>query len=186
MYRRKLCNAPINFDMQNNKATYLTAGDVEVPGATWLDNATILLIDTYCTFEEEMESNRCKKKAVWVKISRTMRDSDCHFSSKQCEQKWRNLMRAYKKVLDNKRQTGGKRHEFAYFNLMDEALGKRHDINPPIRAGNGCAPVGDNTPNIVGDNTEGEAPQAPPQNHSKHHHQKGPARMRWEINSWVC
>ena len=50
MYRRKLCNAPINFDMPNNKATFVTAGDVEVPGATWSDNATILLIDTYCTF----------------------------------------------------------------------------------------------------------------------------------------
>ena len=113
-----------------------------------------------------MESNRCRKRDVWRKIAASMKQDGYHFMSKQVEQKWCNLLREYKTVIDKKRQTGGKRPEFGFFDHMDLAVGKRHDINPPLRAGNGCAPVGEETPNIVheqavGDDNQGE-PDEPP------------------------
>jgi hypothetical protein len=48
------------------------------------------------------------------------------------EQKWRNLCKAYKTYLANRKATGRGRKSFLYFKEMDDLLGKRHDIAPPI------------------------------------------------------
>lgn len=102
-----------------------------------------MLIGQYAEHQEEMENRKRKKSVIWDKITKNMSTAGfkCKDLKKKTEQKWRNLVKAHKKIKDNKKQTGSGRREFRYFNEMSDILDRRHDISPPITGGSGCDPL---------------------------------------------
>jgi hypothetical protein len=90
-----------------------------------------------------MEDTRKKNNDTWNKIAKEMIRLGFTMPNmrQRAEQKWRNLCKAYKGILLNRKATGRGRKTFLYFKEMDDLLGKRHDIAPPVLGGNGCDPI---------------------------------------------
>ena len=105
----------------------------------WSEAATKKLIALYAEYQEEMENPRRKKILVWGKIAAQMVRGgfDPAYDKKRCQQKWRNLLRQYKNYKANRRSSGRGRKTFSFYKEMDEVVGRRHDIVPPVLGGNG-------------------------------------------------
>ena len=80
-----------------------------------------------------MESTRHKNAHVWLKISKEIEQAGYKAKdlANKASQKWRNLLKAHKKAVDNKKKTGRGRKDFEYFKEMEDVVGRRHDIIPP-------------------------------------------------------
>ena len=79
-----------------------------------------------------MEAISSKKKNVWATITRDMNKAGYNYTQNQIENKWKTLLRSHKAIVDNRKQTGGKRKTFQYFEEIQNIVGKRHDITPPL------------------------------------------------------
>jgi hypothetical protein len=99
-----------------------------------------MLISLYGKHQADFEDPKKKKKNVWDTITSELEQVGHCFSRNKVECKWRALERQHKLIEDNKKQTGGKKKYFQYYNEMDEILSKRHDITPPLLRGNGVIP----------------------------------------------
>ena len=92
-----------------------------------------------------MEDHRKKKVDVWRLVAQDIqavgfcKSIDLESLRKKAEEKWRNLLKSHKDVRDSKKATGSRRKDFRYYKEMEEIVVKRHDINPPVVSGNGCA-----------------------------------------------
>ncbi|XP_023211224.1 uncharacterized protein LOC111614077 [Centruroides sculpturatus] len=60
-----------------------------------------------------------------------MNENNYLVTGNQCDEKWRNLKKTYKKIKDGNKQTGRGRSQWEFFSMMDEILGQRPDIEPP-------------------------------------------------------
>ncbi|CAH1382913.1 unnamed protein product [Tenebrio molitor] len=65
-------------------------------------------------------------------VAGEMEKQNLPYTSTQCHDKWRYLKSQYAAKKDNMsdRQFGSDRMDFKYFELMDEFLGKKHNIRP--------------------------------------------------------
>lgn len=51
----------------------------------------------------------------------------------QCEQKWKNITKAYRDTVDQNRKSGnGKNKACAYFRKLEEYLGYRPNVTPGL------------------------------------------------------
>lgn len=115
-----------------------STGDVEQiqdVDSTWNRARTQLLIALYKENETEFEDPRKRKKDTWKKIAQKMKEKGHNFTESQIENKWRNLLKSHKDVVDNKKKTGCKRKNFQYFEDIESIVAKRHDIHPVYVSG---------------------------------------------------
>ncbi|XP_067126203.1 uncharacterized protein [Centruroides vittatus] len=49
----------------------------------------------------------------------------------QCDEKWRNLKKSYRKIKDGNKQTGRGRSQWEFFSMMDDILGRQPNIKTP-------------------------------------------------------
>lgn len=96
-----------------------------------------MLISLYKEYADEMDNPARKKRDIWIAITEKMSTSGYNYTQNKIECKWRNLVKCFKQVKDNKESTGGKRRKFQYYEELCEILCKRHDLNPPFVGGSG-------------------------------------------------
>lgn len=73
---------------------------------TWNRASTLLLIDAYRQFEGLVTNPSYRKKAVWEKIYGVVREQYPGVKREFCENRWKVLLRNYKKTIDNNNETG--------------------------------------------------------------------------------
>ncbi|XP_067125783.1 uncharacterized protein [Centruroides vittatus] len=97
----------------------------------WTDSATRLLITTRLNMNSDFRKP-VRKTKLWDSISKRLENYGYTVSPSDCDKKWRNLKTTYKRNRDKaKHHTGESAITWLYFNLLDQELGCRVDINPP-------------------------------------------------------
>ncbi|XP_056013267.1 uncharacterized protein LOC125672779 isoform X1 [Ostrea edulis] len=97
---------------------------------SWTRNATLLLIDLYKKYKDQILSGKIRKKVVWERITNQMRKEGYSFHSEQVAGRWKSLLRAYKNVKDYNKKFGSGKKTYEYENELDDILGNDPIINP--------------------------------------------------------
>ncbi|XP_023240502.1 trihelix transcription factor GTL1-like [Centruroides sculpturatus] len=96
----------------------------------WPTNAVKLLISLYKEHENKFSDICWPSKKVWSLISKTLQENNYLVTGSQCDEKWRNLKKSYRKIKDGNKQTGQGRRQWEFFSMMDEILGQQPYIKP--------------------------------------------------------
>ncbi|XP_048732563.2 uncharacterized protein LOC125649244 [Ostrea edulis] len=64
------------------------------------DKEEKLLVDTRLSMEEEFCSSK-SHTTLWQKVKNSLSENNVHVTSKQAQDKWKNLKKKYKEVEDN-------------------------------------------------------------------------------------
>ncbi|KAI4468017.1 hypothetical protein MML48_2g00001852 [Holotrichia oblita] len=87
----------------------------------WTTEEKLALISAYEHFSDRLSHGR-KRKHVWEMIANELLSLGITKSAEKCEMKWRNLIRTYKAIKDNKKSTGRGAIRFQFYNELDEIL----------------------------------------------------------------
>ncbi|KAK4882541.1 hypothetical protein RN001_005860 [Aquatica leii] len=119
----------------NNTATD-TTNVIEDNDATetathhWNDSEIKLLLSLYSDYKKDFEGKKFTNKSLWLKIALQINKEGYNLTWEQCDNKFKNLKTAYKKVIDNNSKTGRGRMSFKLFDLMDSLFSKNPEIHP--------------------------------------------------------
>ena len=81
--------------------------------------------------QEQLEG--CKRnKHIYERLSKLLAEHNIEKTGEQCRTKVKKLRQEYKKIKDSKKQTGGGRIEWKYFEKLDEILAARPATHPPV------------------------------------------------------
>lgn len=97
---------------------------------SWTRNATLLLIDCYKLYKNQILSGKIRKKVVWEKITSQMKENGYSFNSEQVAGRWKSLLRAYKNVKDHDKKSGSGTKSYEYENELNDILGNDPIISP--------------------------------------------------------
>lgn len=70
------------------------------------------------------------QKTIWRKIANIFHENGYNITEEQCNIKWRNLKRRYKNVRDRNNQTGKGTEHWEYFDVIEEFINTRPEIEP--------------------------------------------------------
>ncbi|XP_065895990.1 myb/SANT-like DNA-binding domain-containing protein 7 [Dysidea avara] len=101
--------------------------------ASWSDKEVLKLIEIWGeqTIQEQLEG--CKRnREVFDKISREMAVAGFTRTGPQCREKVKKLKGEYKKIKDGLKQTGNNRKTCKFFEELDEVMGTKPAIAPPV------------------------------------------------------
>ncbi|KAF5302052.1 hypothetical protein FQR65_LT19135 [Abscondita terminalis] len=96
----------------------------------WSDNATKLFLSLYEKHKDKFQSAKFSNKSVWKIIATAMSKESYSLTSEQVENKFKNLKKTYKKIIDNNKQTGRGTISWPYFDLMDAIFGSKPEVTP--------------------------------------------------------
>ena len=101
--------------------------------ATWSDAEVLCLIDIWADEEVQslLESSR-RNASIFERISREMNEAGYNKSATQCKEKLKKLRTKYKKLKDGHDISGTNRDNWPFYEKMDEVLGSRHSVQPPV------------------------------------------------------
>ena len=105
----------------------------------WTKNQTLLLISLYKEHQHLVNSGKIKKKTMWEIIRDAMKQKGYTFSADQVAGRWKSIMRAYKNVKDNNKQTGTERKSYEFETQLDE-LFNRDPAFAPVAVLSSAAP----------------------------------------------
>lgn len=97
----------------------------------WSEKATKLLLTSRLEMEKYFNRPTCKKKKLWQKISLEIGKKGYKFSADKCDLKYRNLLKTYKKNKEKQKKSGADSITWKYFEILDNVLGCKYNINPP-------------------------------------------------------
>ncbi|XP_034307601.1 uncharacterized protein [Magallana gigas] len=101
----------------------------------WTRPATLLLISQYRENEELVTSGKLRKKALWNKIAKVLREKgNCNFSAVQVEGRWKTLMRGLKNVKDHNKKSGAERRNHPYEEEL-EFMAAKPNVQPECVVG---------------------------------------------------
>ena len=78
-----------------------------------------------------LESSR-RNASIFERISREMNEAGYNKSATQCKEKLKKLRTKYKKLKDGHDISGTNRDNWPFYEKMDEVLGSRHSVQPPV------------------------------------------------------
>ncbi|CAC5425038.1 unnamed protein product [Mytilus coruscus] len=104
-------------DVDQSVDQFRSEVEIKAPKTSlWSRLATHYLIDLHKKYQNLFQKPSIKKKEVWQKNANDMSHSNFEFANSQCEQKWKNITKAYRSTVDHNRKSGnGKKKECAYF-----------------------------------------------------------------------
>lgn len=91
---------------------------------SWSYNKTVCIINSMEAHANELNRPK-KRKFVFDNISNDLLSSGFSINAVTCQNKWKNLLRSYKVVKDNKNKTGRGPSGFHFFDQMDSLLGEK-------------------------------------------------------------
>ena len=72
----------------------------------WTRDNTLIIIAAYWDYEAHFTNPNYKKKVIWEKISSAVQAKYSLGKREACENRWKVLMRNYRRVVDNNKETG--------------------------------------------------------------------------------
>lgn len=73
------------------------------------------------------------KKYVWTKIAQILSDTFNHsYTGQQCDTKWKGLRNIYKQIKKHNEKSGNDRKNWQFYDIMDEVLFNRPEINARV------------------------------------------------------
>lgn len=96
----------------------------------WNDSEIKLLLTLYSDNRQDFDGKKVTNKSLWQRIAQEMNKNGCPVTWEQCDNKFKNLKKTYKKVIDNNSQTGSGSIYFKYFDIMDSLFSKNPEIHP--------------------------------------------------------
>ncbi|KAL1488143.1 hypothetical protein ABEB36_015101 [Hypothenemus hampei] len=101
---------------------------------TWNHNDTLKLLDNFKKHRSKVGSLEIRnlKKLFEIISLELHKIHNIDVSPSNVENRWRVLERNYKKFVDNNKKTGRGRVTFDYAKEMEEILGKKKNIHPPL------------------------------------------------------
>eukprot|EP00117_Sycon_ciliatum_P010633 scpid93326/ scgid12460/ len=116
------------------------SGQDRRPGFQWTRRLTLELISARSENDGLFQDINWRKKSVWNRISQriaaTFPDEELHPSAEQCENRWKNLMKAYKAYVDSQQKTGADRKQPpAFYDEMNATFGWKPNIHPKCVGG---------------------------------------------------
>ncbi|PJE78140.1 hypothetical protein CI610_02925 [invertebrate metagenome] len=117
----------------------------------WCKGAVTSLIELYRKEEAKFNKPSTKKKMVWQIIARQVNERGFNFSASQCEQKWKNLTKAYRDCIDHNKRSGNDRKECPYFKDLEECYGYKPNVRPVFTLGTASTSTGNDKPASTAD-----------------------------------
>lgn len=96
----------------------------------WNDSNVKLLLHLYDKHKADFYGKKKTNRSIWKSIASEMADYEVIITWEQCENKFKNLKKTYKKVIDNNNKTGRGRIDWPYFNVMDDLFGNSPEVHP--------------------------------------------------------
>ena len=72
----------------------------------WGRRETLLLLNLYVVYKEELTDKKTKKRSVWKKIAEELTMEGVHVSCLQCENRWKTLKSLFCRTIDHNKKTG--------------------------------------------------------------------------------
>ncbi|XP_026462695.1 uncharacterized protein LOC113371443 [Ctenocephalides felis] len=96
----------------------------------WSSPAVLLLLETYRSMEQILNSGKMSHKQVWKKISEKLTKNGHNVTGPQCYSKLRSLKKTYKSTKDHNNKSGNDRKTWKFYEIMDEIFGKKAWCDP--------------------------------------------------------
>jgi hypothetical protein len=97
---------------------------IEISGVVWTQDLVKVLISLKKVIEQDIAKHKYPRKKQWSMMVRRFRAlKNVNVTEDACEEKWRNLVRTYKKNLIRVRKKGTGVIRWSYFWRMHEILG---------------------------------------------------------------
>ncbi|XP_018403070.1 PREDICTED: uncharacterized protein LOC108779996 [Cyphomyrmex costatus] len=107
--------------------------------AFWKDeNAVKTLIYQWKQHQPLFESSCTRNDVVWAKISEELKKTNnaWQYTTKNCENKFKNITKVYKRTKDHNNQTGVEPKTCKYFKELEEVIGEKPCLKPIALASN--------------------------------------------------
>ncbi|KAB0805297.1 hypothetical protein PPYR_02267 [Photinus pyralis] len=116
----------------NEENLTVTADDTDQHEETqrWTHESTLLLLSLYEDHIGSFKSPKKTNKSVWLRIANEMSKRGYLFTGDQCDLKFRNLKKTYKRIKDNNKSSGRGAIVWPYMDMFERVFGSAPDINP--------------------------------------------------------
>ena len=99
----------------------------------WTKSEILFLISVWGDSKIQSElDGAVRNKSIYQTISKKLQEAGYSKDWKQCKDKIKNLKQEYKKAKAHKNKTGNGMKHFRYYNELNEVLGNRAAITPPV------------------------------------------------------
>ncbi|KAK4885737.1 hypothetical protein RN001_002008 [Aquatica leii] len=102
----------------------------------WTHESILLLLTLYEDHNEQFKSSKKRNKTIWNLIGQSMSQKGYPFTGDNCDIKFRNLKKTYKRIKDNNNGSGRGAISWPYFKQFDELFGSSHAVLPIATASN--------------------------------------------------
>ncbi|XP_069103545.1 uncharacterized protein [Argopecten irradians] len=127
-------------------ATQATASSQEQMHV-WTDTEERLLIHLRCAREEKFLSSKAHD-TLWNEISSEMKRKNTNVTKIQLINKWKNLKKKYKEVIDKNKKTGNARVTWKFYEEFNEIYGNKASTHPSY-----CIDTSNTNPVTIGNLT---------------------------------
>jgi hypothetical protein len=89
----------------------------------WTHEQVLLLIACYRSSKDKLKEKKLvKKKELWIEIGKVFKENGYKKSRKDCDDKWRALVRTYRHIKDRTKKSGrcSSEKNWRYFAAMDD------------------------------------------------------------------
>ncbi|KAI4468602.1 multifunctional protein ade2 [Holotrichia oblita] len=100
----------------------------------WSHEATLLLLNLCKERYKDLQSNTIRNDIVYKKISEALEKQEYVYTSHQVRDRLKYLKGRYMKWKENMKTSGAAKYNFDYGEILDDILGKKHNICPPAIA----------------------------------------------------
>jgi len=100
---------------------------------TWTDTEVFRLLDIWGedNTQEQLEGSK-RNKHVYDRMSEELRVYGIQKNGEQVRCKVKKLRQEYKKIKDGHKETGNKRKQWKYYDKINEIMGNRPSVTPPV------------------------------------------------------
>lgn len=134
--RQCFCIEPEKSNCENDTdvvSVQTPTSDEKKVSAFWKDeNAVKTLIHQWKQHQSLFESSVIRNDVVWKKISEEVKkaNSAWQYTAKNCENKFKDISKVYKRTKDHNNQTGVEPKTCKYYEELEEVLGEKPCLKP--------------------------------------------------------
>lgn len=135
---RNLLNMPLQNDeiIEQGSNANCSVDETNDHGPRWTHEKILLLMSLYEDNVNLFKSGKKTNRSIWNGIAGHMANKGYVFTGEQCDIKFRNFKKTYKRIIDNNKGTGNGAISWPYFDLFDSLFGKSAETVPIATASN--------------------------------------------------
>ncbi|KAK9688388.1 Myb/SANT-like DNA-binding domain [Popillia japonica] len=105
-------------------------------GSKWSHTNIKLLLELYRENIQLFNSPKKTNKSVWLSVAKNINERGYTFTGDQCDLKFRNLKKTYKRIVDSNGKTGRDAINWPYFSVFNDIFGTDADVTPTCLVSN--------------------------------------------------